>query len=304
VSKIRKLHDGEIDIDASLVARLLATQFPRWGHHPIEAVESSGTDNVTFRLGADLAVRLPRMSWTAGQVEQDLRWLARLGPHLPVAIPQPLAVGVAGEGYPYSWGVYRWLAGEPLRVDRLADPTLVAADLVGFIRALRNIDATGAPAPSDDPFSRGTPLAPRDALFREALDQLRDEFDVSAVLSAWEASLAAATWDGPPVWIHGDLMPGNLLVANGRLTAVIDFATLRAADPAGDLLPAWYVFTGEARRVFRAELGVDDDTWARGRGWALSLALISIPYYRTRNPDIGRGGSRIIDEVLADATSD
>lgn len=301
---VRKLHDGEIDIDASLVGRLLAAQFSRWADRSIEVVESSGTDNVTFRLGADLAVRLPRMAWGAGQVEQDRQWLGRLAPHLPVAIPHLLAVGAPGAGYPYSWGVYRWLDGEPFRPDRVADLSTMAVDLAGFIRSLRGIDATGAPTPSDDPFSRGTPLAPRDGLVREALDQVRDEFDVAAVLSAWEASLAAAAWDGPPVWIHGDLLPGNLLVADGRLAAVIDFGTLRAADPAGDLLAAWCVFTGESRRVFRAELGVDDDTWARGRGWALSLALIAIPYYRTRRPGGGGEAHRVIADTLADFASE
>lgn len=302
---VRKLHDGEVDIDAALVGRLLAAQFPRWADRSIDVVESSGTDNVTFRLGGDLAVRLPRMSWGAGQVELDREWLPRLAPHFSVGIPQLLAVGVAGEGYPYGWGVYRWLDGEPLRVGRLGDPVGLAVELAGFVRSLREIDAAGAPTPSDDPFSRGTPLGPRDGLFREALDQLRDEFDMPLVLSAWEASLAAAAgWGGPPALIHGDLLPGNLLVAEGRLAAVIDFATLRAADPAGDLLPAWCIFSGESRRVFRAELGVDDDTWARGRGWALSMALIAMPYYRTRRPDGGGEAPRVIAETLADFALD
>jgi aminoglycoside phosphotransferase (APT) family kinase protein len=300
VPDIDKLHDDEVDIDAPLVARLLAAQFPQWTDRPIHAVASSGTDNVTFRLGADLAVRLPRTSWAAGQVEQDHTWLPHLAPHLPLAVSEPVGVGAPGEGYPYSWGVYRWLDGEPFRLDRLADPNQAAADLAGFIRSLQAIDAAGAPVPSDDPFSRGTPLAPRDAMFREALDELRDEFDAGLVLAAWDASLAAQPWDGPPVWIHGDLMPGNLLMAERRLSAVIDFATLRAADPAGDLLAAWYVFAGESRQVFRAQLGVDDDTWARGRGWALSLALIAIPYYRTRNPDAVREAPHVIAETLAD----
>lgn len=300
MSGIDKLHDDEVDIDASLVARLLAAQFPRWAKRPIRVVASSGTDNVTFRLGDDLAVRLPRTAGTAGQVEVDRTWLPRLAPRLPLAVPELLAVGEPGEGYPFGWGVYRWLDGEALRLDRLADPVRVAADLAGFVRSLRALDATGAPVPSDDPFDRGTPLAPRDAMFRAALDELRDEFDTGLVLAAWEASLAARPWTGVPVWIHGDLMPGNLLMSAGRLSAVIDFATLRAADPAGDLLAAWYVFEGEARRVYRAELGVDDDTWARGRGWALSLSLIAIPYYRTRDPAAVDEGPDVIGETLAD----
>ncbi|MGH8877280.1 MAG: aminoglycoside phosphotransferase family protein [Stackebrandtia sp.] len=297
---IEKLHDDEVDIDASLVARLIAAQFPQWAERPIRFVAESGTDNVTFRLGADLSVRLPRTPWATGQVDKDHTWLPVLAPRLPLAVPEPVAIGMPGEGYPFSWGVYRWLDGESFQLEQLADPVRAAADLAGFIRSLRTIDSTGAPVPSDDPFDRGTPLAPRDAMFREALDELRDEFDTGLVLAAWEASLAAAPWNGPPAWIHGDLMTGNLLMADGRLSAVIDFATLRAADPAGDLLAAWYVFTGESRRAFRAELDVDDDTWARGRGWALSLELIATPYYRARNPDAVHEPSDIITDTLAD----
>ncbi|GAA4118056.1 hypothetical protein GCM10022284_72690 [Streptomyces hundungensis] len=231
VTEIAKLHDDEVDIDACLVARLISAQFPQWADLTIRAVASSGTDHVTFRLGADLGVRLPRTPWAAGQVEHDTTWLPRLAAQLPLAVPEPVAIGAPGQGYPFSWGVYRWLDGEAFQLDLVRDPAQAAADLAGFIGSLQALDATGAPVPADDPFSRGTPLAPRDALFREALDELRDEYDTGLVLAAWEASLAAEAWRGAPVWIHGDLLPGNLLVAEGRLSAVIDFATLRAADP-------------------------------------------------------------------------
>ncbi len=300
MSEVTKLHDDEVDIDASLVARLLAEQFPRWAGLPIRVVASSGTDNVTFRVGADLAVRLPRVAWGQGQVEKDLTWLPRLASQLPLAVPEPLALGAPGAGYPFTWGVYRWLEGEAFQFDQLADPVAAAKELAEFVRCLQAVDPTGAPVPPDDPFARGTPLAPRDQLFREALEELRDEFDTGLVLAAWEASLAADTWTGPPRWIHGDLMPGNVLVAEGRLAAVIDFATAWAADPAGDLLAAWYMFAGDSRRAFRDALGVDQDTWARGRGWALSLEMIAIPYYRTRNPAALRDGFPIIAEALAD----
>lgn len=298
--KIAKLHDDEVDIDAELVTRLIAAQFPQWATLPVRAVTESGTDNVTFRLGTDLSVRLPRTEWAQGQVERDHVWLHQLAPQLPLAIPQPLEIGAPGEGYPFSWGVYRWLDGETFRLDRLSDPNQAAADLAGFIRRLQDIDATGAPVPPQDPFARGTPLAPRDAMFREALQELRDEYDSGLVLAAWETALAAAPWDGNPVWIHGDLMPGNLLVTEGRLSAVIDFATLRAADPAADMLAAWYTFDGESRRAFRTESGVDDDTWVRGRAWALSLELIAIPYYRSRTPRAIREPSQVIIDTLAD----
>ena len=303
MSKVRKLHDDEVDIDASLVTRLLAEQFPRWAGPPVRVVESSGTDNVTFRVGAELAVRLPRNAGNQGQVEKDLTWMPRLAPHLPVAIPEPLAIGAPGADYPFTWGVYRWLEGETFQLDRLPDAVAVAHELAEFVHCLQTVDTTGAPVPPDDPFSRGTPLAPRDELFRTALDELRDEFDTGLVLAAWEASLAA-TWDGTPVWIHGDLMPGNVLVADGKLSAVIDFGTACAADPAGDLLAAWYLFDGESRQAFREAMGVDEDTWVRARGWVLSLELIAIPYYRTRKPEAVRDGQEFIAGLLADFATD
>lgn len=300
MSQVAKLHDDEVNIDSSLVARLLAEQFPKWAGAPIQVVASSGTDNVTFRVGPDLAVRLPRTAGNQGQVEKDLTWMPRLSPRLPLSVPEPLALGAPSSDYPFSWGVYRWLEGEPFRLDQLADPLTAARELAEFVRCLQTIDTTGAPVPPDTPFSRGTPLAPRDALFCEALDELRDEFDTGLVLAAWEASLAADTWDGTPKWIHGDLMPGNVLVDDGKLSAVIDFGTAWAADPAADLLAAWYLFEGDSRRAFREAMDVDQDTWARARGWVLSLEMIAIPYYRTRNPAAVREAQPFIAEILAD----
>ena len=286
------------------MARLLAEQFPQWAGAPVQVVASSGTDNVTFRVGSDLAVRLPRTARNQGQVEKDLTWMPRLTPHLPLAVPEPLALGAPGAGYPFSWGVYRWLEGEPFQRDQLADPIAAAHELAEFIHCLQTIDTTGAPVPPDNPFSRGTPLAPRDALFREAMDELRDEFDTALVLAAWEASLAADTWDGLPKWIHGDLMPGNVLVADGRPTAVIDFGTAWAADPAGDLLAAWYLFEGDSRRAFRDAMNVDQATWTRARGWVLSLEIIALPYYRTRNPSALRNAHPFITNLLTGFTTD
>ncbi|GAB3929656.1 aminoglycoside phosphotransferase family protein [Kribbella albertanoniae] len=304
MSTVAKLHDDEVEIDAQLVARLLAEQFPQWAGAPIEVVTASGTDNVTFRVGEELAVRLPRTVGSQGQVEKDLAWLPKLAPHLPLAVPEPLALGEPGAGYPFTWGVYRWLDGEPFELDQLADPNATARDLAEFIRCLQTVDITGAPVPPDNPFSRGTPLAPRDAMFREALDQLRDEFDVPLVLAAWEASLAADTYTGPPRWVHGDLMSGNILVANGKLSAVIDFATAWAADPAADVLTAWWIFEGDSRRAFREALEVDPITWTRARGWALSLSMIAIPYYRTRIPGPVDTTHPFITDLLEDFKAD
>jgi aminoglycoside phosphotransferase (APT) family kinase protein len=172
------------------------------------------------------------------------------------------------------------------------------------LRHLQAIDTTGAPVPPDDPFSRGTPLAPRDELFREAVEELRDDFDSALLLDAWEASLAAGAWTGPPRWIHGDLMPGNVLISGGKLTAVIDFGTAWAADPAGDLLAAWCLFDGDSRRTFREALTIDEHAWSRARGWTLSLTVIALPYYRPRDPGAVRNAVPLITDLLADFTAD
>ncbi|WP_152365763.1 aminoglycoside phosphotransferase family protein [Microlunatus speluncae] len=285
MSDVSRLYDDEVKIDSALVARLLVEQFPEWAEAPIRGVAASGTDNVTFRVGADLAVRLPRTEGSQDQVRKDATWLPRLAPHLPLAVPEPLGLGTPGQGYPFNWGVYRWLAGEPFQHDQLADPVAAARGLAEFVRCLQTVDPTGAPLPPDSPFSRGTPLAPRDGLFREALDELRDEFDTGLVLAAWEAALAADVWDGTRRWIHGDLMAGNVLVSGGKPSAVIDFGTAWAADPAGDLLAAWYLFEGDSRHAFRDAMAVDDAAWVRARGWVLSMELIVIPYLRARDPD-------------------
>jgi aminoglycoside phosphotransferase (APT) family kinase protein len=304
-TKVTRLHDDEVDIDTTLVTGLLADQFPQWARLPIRYVTASGTDNATFRVGDDLSVRLPRTPRHTGQVEKDLTWMPRLAPHLPLAVPEPLAAGTPTGDYPFTWGVYRWLPGTTFRLDQLDDPQAGARRLADFLHHLQQIDTTGAPTPPDSPFSRGTPLAARDSLFREAVDQLRDDFDTGLVLAAWEQSLAADTWTGPPRWIHGDLMPGNVLIADGRLTAIIDFGTAWAADPAADILAAWHLWRGPTRQAFRDALDTDDDAWVRARGWTLSLAMIALPYYRTRRDPAAVGDSiTFINDLLADFTAD
>jgi aminoglycoside phosphotransferase (APT) family kinase protein len=290
-----KMHSDEIHTDVALVRRLLAGQFPEWATLPIESVPSSGTDNALYRLGDDMVVRLPRIHWAVGAVDKDFRWLPTLAPLLPVAIPEPVARGTPAECYPWEWGVYSWLEGENPTVDGIADPDSLAKDVAQFVDALRRIDLAGGP-----PASRGVPLAMRDDPTRAALDALQGVIDTDAATSAWEAALQTPAWSGPPVWVHGDLLPGNLLLQGGRLTGVIDFSGLGLGDPACDLMVAWTLFSGESREALRATLSVDDATWARGRGSALSWALIFIPYYLNTNP-VGVGDARhTIDEVLAD----
>jgi aminoglycoside phosphotransferase (APT) family kinase protein len=294
------MHADEVDTDVALVHRLLGAQFPQWADLPIEPVRSAGTDNAIYRLGDDMAVRLPRIHWATGQVDKEHRWLPRLAPLLPLAIPVPLAKGRPAEGYPWHWSVHRWLEGENATVERIADPGQAATALARFVAALQRIDPAGGPPAGPHNFYRGVPLALRDPHTRAALEALDGVLDTEAATAAWEAALQAPTWHGPPVWIHGDLQSGNLLAVQGRLSAVIDFGGLGVGDPACDLIVAWDLFSAETRDLFRAVLTVDDATWARGRGWALSVALIGLPYYLDTNPVFVRYARHVIDEVLDD----
>jgi aminoglycoside phosphotransferase (APT) family kinase protein len=296
------MHANEVHTDADLVRRLLATQFPHWADLPIEPVPSAGTDNALYRLGDDMAVRLPRIGWAVGQVEKEVRWLPLLAPYLPLDIPVPLATGEPAEGYPWRWGVYRWLDGEPATVDRVSDPRQAAVDLAGFVVALQRIDTTGGPRPGEGNSSRGVPLASRDAETRKCIEELRDlgMIDADTAIAVWEDALSAPVWDAPPVWIHGDLQSGNMLAREGRLSAVIDFGCLGVGDPACDVMPAWIYLTGQIRSTFRAALGVDSATWRRGRGWALSFAVVALPYYYETNPGLSAIARYAITESLSD----
>jgi aminoglycoside phosphotransferase (APT) family kinase protein len=274
-----------------LVRRLLAAQFPQWADLPLKRVDSSGTVNALYRLGDELVVRLPLRSSGRADIELERTWLPLLAPLLPVPVPVPVGRGKPTDEMPADWGVYRWLPGEH-PAEGCADVDL-ASDLAGFVRAMSRVDLPGAPTAY-----RGGSLREQDVGTREAIAELGDRVDVRGVTAAWEEALDTPEWSGPPVWLHGDLMPGNLLVADGRLSAVIDFGTLGVGDPACDLIPAWNLLTGGTREVFRAGLDVDDATWVRGRGKALSMALIQLPYYWDSNPAMAANARYVIQEVL------
>lgn len=293
------MHADEIETDAALVRRLLAGQFPQWAELPIDPVESYGTDHDIYRLGDHLSARLPRIEWATRQAAKEAQWLPKLAPHVPLAVPVQLAMGRPAEGYPYDWSVYEWLPGENAN-GTIHDLEQAAVDLAAFVTALRRVDTTGAhPRPSG---SRGGPLAELDEQVRRSIAQLGDRIDGDAALRSWEESLAAPAWDGEEVWVHGDLLPGNLLVVDGRLSAIIDFGGLNVGDPACDLQPAWNVFAGDSRERFRSELEVDAASWLRGRGWALYQAVSALAYYWDTNPGMIRQASHAVAQVLAGRT--
>jgi aminoglycoside phosphotransferase (APT) family kinase protein len=295
-----QMHPGMHPIDDDLVRRLVAGQFSQWAGPAVERWPSGGTVNAMYRLGDDMVVRLPLVQGGAEDVSMEQVWLPRLAPHLPVRIPEVLGAGEPAQGYPWPWSVYRWLAGEHPEAGALSEPMLLAEDLAAFVAAMRSITLPAAPRAH-----RGGPVASLDAETRAAIKELRgipqEDVDCDAAAAVWEEALRAPDWDGPPVWLHADLMPGNLLVDGGRLASVIDFGCTGLGDPACDLFPAWNLLPRDAREVFREALGVDDETWIRGRGRTLSQALIALPYYRRTNAAMARNARHVIRAVLDEA---
>jgi aminoglycoside phosphotransferase (APT) family kinase protein len=292
------MHADEIEITPELVGELLADQFPGWASLPLARVVSPGTDNAIFRLGSDMAVRLPRIHWAAADAEKEFRWLPHVAPHLPVRVPVPLALGEPGSGYPWRWTVTRWLPGTSAYETPFTSLAAAAVDLAGVIAAMRLIDSGDGPPAAAPAANRGYPIRQRDGDVAEALSRLGDEVDAGAVLKAWDEVLDAPDWDRAPVWIHGDLQPTNMIVEDDRLTGILDFGGLGVGDPAVDLIPAWSMLDESSRTVFRERLAVDEPTWMRGRGWALSVGLVALPYYLRTNPVIVAWSRTSIEEVI------
>jgi aminoglycoside phosphotransferase (APT) family kinase protein len=286
--------DGRAGIDAALVRRLIAAQFPELADLPVTPVKVDGWDNRTYRLGSELTARLPTGAAYAPAVQKEHEWLPVLAPYLPVEIPSTVALGVPGEGYPYHWAVRRWIDGETASLESVGDFDEFARSIASFILALQSVDATGGPLAGAHSFYRGASPSYYHDETVQALARLKGQIDTDLALEVWEAALAAS-WEGTPVWFHGDIASGNLLVQDGRLSAVIDFGTSGVGDPACDLVIAYTFFSGTSREAFRTAVSQEPATWARARGWALWKALIVLA--DDRDVDVNR---RVITEVLAD----
>lgn len=283
------------------VRRLVADQFPYLADLRIEPVAKGGWDNWTFHLGPELLVRLPSAAEYALAVDKEHLWLPALADRLPLPIPAPLAKGEPGAGYPYPWSIYRWLDGETAAVDRIADPVRFALDLAGFLAALQDVDAAGGPQPGVHNWFRGGTLRTYDKKVEHALVALDGHVDAALVREIW-ARAVGARWDGVDRWFHGDIASGNLLLAHGRLAAVIDFGTCGVGDPACDLAIAWTLLSVEGRAAFRERLSVDDATWARGRGWALwkTLSTYSRTFDDPEDAEESAEAQRVLGEISAD----
>jgi aminoglycoside phosphotransferase (APT) family kinase protein len=284
-------------VDADLAARLIGAQFPKWRDLPVTPVQSQGWDNRTFRLGSDLLMRLPSAERYASQVPKEQKWLPCLAAHLPLQIPEPVAMGRPGDNYPWPWSVYRWIEGVPATLTAPGSASEFATDLAKFLSALHSVDAHGAPPPGAHNFFRGGSLGVYDADTREAIGLLGDPSLARQATALWERALSSS-WPGAPVWVHGDFAAGNLLLRDEALKAVIDFGCLAAGDPASDLVIAWTLLPREERSSFRTALGLDDDTWTRAKGWALWKALIQITGLVGAPSHDGAEAQRTLSEVL------
>ena len=291
-----KMHDDEIEVPASLVRKLLSSQFPQWAHLPLRRVASMGTVHAMYRLGDDMAVRLPMIP-REQSLDKEFQWLPWLAPHLPLAIPEPLAEGRPDHGYLWRWAIFRWIDGDTWARDRVDDLCEAAERLAEFLHALQRLDpAEGPRATPGDP---GASISFKDEKVRHAIASTRELFDTNALTAAWETALDAPEWDAEPRWLHGDMLGGNVLMSGGRIRAIIDWGSAGVGDPACDLMAAWSLFSGESRLRFQNAMAADDATWARARGWAIRR-VVNVSYYANSNAPFVADARDTIENVLAE----
>lgn len=294
------MHQGQLEISAAVVGRLIAEQFPQWAGERVRPVPSHGTVNALFRIGDGLVARFPieptqpEAARLALLAEADAA--RRLRESSPFPTPEPVAIGDPGASYPLPWAVFRWLPGTVADDADVADSPVFAEDVATFVAAMRGLPTEGRVFAGP---GRGGVLSEHDAYVEQGLGRSRSFIDTDALARLW-ADLRSTQRAEPDAWTHGDLMPGNLLVEGGRLVGVIDVGQFGVADPALDLQPAWNLMGPRARSAFRSALAVSDDEWARGKGWAFAQAIGCLWYYRTTNPVMSKTAQRTLEALLSD----
>ena len=289
------MREGEIEISVSLVKKLIREQFPKWADLPIEPVPSMGTDNALFRLGDTTQIRLPRIDWAANNIDKEFTWLPQIASFISTPITTPLYKGNPIEEYPYHWAIYDWLEGENPKSCCADCGSDFVENLANFLKETREINLPDSPRAS-----RGTPLIKRDEPTRKALKELAGVVDTRLAAHIWDNALKIPYWDKPPVWVHGDLLPGNILIKDGKLSGVIDFSCMGLGDPACDLIVAWNLLDAKRRMLFRDLLPVDENTWIRGQAWAMSQSLLILPYYKDTNPGLVETANYTLEEIFSD----
>ena len=285
-----------ININTDIARRLIAEQFPEWSNLSIYPVKESGNDNRTFHLGEEMSIRLPSAECYVPQVEKENQWLAYLAEKLLIPISVTVAKGKATEYYPWSWSIMKWIKGETVNSDRVKDLNKFAGQLADFLTSLYSIETAGAPPAGKHNFFRGASLSVYDNETRQTLEILKDEFEETIILEIWGRALSTK-WTEKPVWVHGDMAVGNILVDKlGNLCGVIDFGILGVGDPACDLVMFWTFFDKESGSIFKEAMLLDENTWSRARGWALWKALISYRDYKKTKA--ARQEKEIINNII------
>jgi aminoglycoside phosphotransferase (APT) family kinase protein len=290
---------NNLDITDSLVSQLITEQFPKWAEFKITPVKFGGHDNRTFRLGDNLLIRLPSAQSYVAQVAKEQEWLPKLAPHLTMKIPSPVAMGRPNNIYPWPWSIYQWIEGDSANTVELNDVHLkqLATDLADFLKAIQKIDSQAGPAGGEHNYYRGVSLSIYDESTKESLSQLGDVIDTQQAMRVWEEALNSQ-WERPPVWVHGDIASGNLLINNNKLTAVIDFGCLGVGDPACDLVIAWTLFDRDSRELFKKRIALDAATWKRARGWALWKAAFELAALEDKSSQQAHQQLTIVKTVL------
>ncbi|USK74332.1 aminoglycoside phosphotransferase family protein [Peribacillus frigoritolerans] len=288
-----------IKIDVDLVSKLINSQFPEWSNLEIKPVKKSGNDNKTFHLGNSMSVRLPSDEAYVPQVEKEQKWLPILAKHLSTQISEQLAKGEPSEDYPHPWSVNKWLDGETLSLENIDDSNQFANDLGEFLVELQSIDASEGPLAGEHNFYRGGDIVVYDDECRDAINNNVNTFNKHLLKEIWELALTSK-WAGEPVWVHGDIAPGNILIENGKLCAIIDFGILGVGDPSCDAAMAWTFFDDSSRKTFKNALNFDAETWNRARGWALWKALITYNYNKQSNKAVADEQCNIIEVIIND----
>jgi aminoglycoside phosphotransferase (APT) family kinase protein len=293
-----RMHDDQVQVDVGTVRRLIAVQFPHWAGESVTALTTDATVNSIFRVGSALSARFPLRAddpdSTRSGLEAEAAASRELAQHSSVPTPIPVAIGAPGEGYPLSWSVQTWVPGQVATPDGAAASPAFALDLAGFIGGLRRVDAHGR---RFERAGRGGDLRDQDDWMQTCFRESAGLVDVPSARRLW-AELRTLPPCGPDVLSHRDLIPPNLLVADGRLVGVLDGGGFGPADPALDLVSGWHLLDTDRRALLRETLGSDDVEWQRGRAWAFAQAMGLAWYYRHTNPGMSRLGLSTLGRVL------
>lgn len=293
------LYDPVDVITSDLARKLIAEQFPEYTHLPITSVEKQGNDNRTYRLGPDMLIRMPTAESYALKVPKEQDLLPKLAPHLTVNIPVPIKMGAATQDYPYPFSIYKWLEGRSINLLVLDDDVVeqLAFDLAKFLKELQSIHNVEGPLPGQHNWWRGDHISVYDKGARSQIAELSTVINGDKAIDLWERA-CKTKWDKSPVWIHGDFAIGNMLLLDGKLSAIIDFGGIALGDPACDLVIAWTFLKDSARDIFIREMALDEDTWLRAKAWALWKATFELCQIVDKNSPEGIIQKRIIGDVI------